>query len=138
VYPYRWKWPNRLFHQAIVSSDGFASRAMNSKRPAAHDSLIILKRSGSHLTLVDAVTADDGLVPTGIKWKGTRALRSNFDRVRGWSDVAGSVRKPTRDAWETGLIATVGLERIPLVRGTANLWESQESIGPITKVAPGQ
>ncbi len=138
VYPYSWKWPNHLFHQAIVSPDGFVSRAMDPEHPVGHDSVIILRRSGSRLILVDRITAGDGLVPTGINWEGTRTLHSNPDRIRGWWDEKDSVQKPPRNAWETGFITSVGLERIPWVGLPKNFWGSQGSIGPITKVTPGK
>ena len=39
IYPYSWRWPNKLFNQAIVTQNGFVSRGMQLEHPAPHDSL---------------------------------------------------------------------------------------------------
>jgi hypothetical protein len=136
LFPYQWKPPNRLFHQAVVTPEGFASRAMKTKQPAAHDSLLVFRRSGSRLNLVDRISDGDYVVPTGIRWDGIDSLRSNPSRIRGWYDVTDHTQKPTRNAWQSGFIDTIGISRISLSGTTRHSWGSGEFSGRLTRALP--
>lgn len=122
VYPHAWVWPNSRFNQAIAFPSGFISRGMDLNKPAPHSSLLILKRTGRSVALLDSITPQDGNVPTGIAWRGAYSLDSNPTRVVAWADTATTPRR-VRNAWTTGLISTLHLARfskpLKLVKGSA-------------------
>jgi hypothetical protein len=122
LYPYSWKWPDRVYHQAVVSPTGFVSRGMKLDNPVPHDSLLILGRTGSELAVLDGVNARDGQVPTGICWKRASEIRSNLGRVVAWSDTDLARRRLAKNVWNTGLISTLHLDRIKLSFRIVNPW----------------
>ena len=124
IYPYSWRWPNKLFNQAIVTQNGFISRGMRLEHPAPHDSLVILARRGSSLVLLDNISSHDGWVPTGIRWSGASAIRSNLDRIVAWSDTDLTPKRFVKNAWNSGLIATLQLYKVRLSFRMANKWKS--------------
>ncbi len=123
LYPYAWKWPNRLHHQAVVSPRGFVSRGMKMTDPAPHGSLLILNRDGERMVLLDKIQCDDGMVPTGICWAGTDALPSNPDRIIPWAEAGIDTRRSLRNASNTGLIASLNLSRIDMRLSIAGRWK---------------
>jgi hypothetical protein len=64
---------------ATVTPEGIVPRGCLSSAPKALDTLLILRRTGSRLTLVDSICANDGLA--AIDWKGVSSIRSNPDRI---------------------------------------------------------
>jgi hypothetical protein len=108
VYPYAWLWPNDRYNQAIVFPTGFISRGMQMDKPAPNPSLLIVKRSGNNIVLVDSITPQDGTIPTGIAWRGADSLNSNPSRIVAWADTEKTPRR-VRNAWTTGLISTLQL-----------------------------
>ena len=124
LYPYSWRWPNKVFHQAIVSHDGFVTRGMKLDHPAPHDSLLILARRGSSLVLLDDISSHDGWAPTGIRWLGASAIHSNLDRIVAWSDADLTPKRLVKNAWNSGLIATLQLYKVRLGFRIANKWKS--------------
>jgi hypothetical protein len=115
LYPYSWKWPDYLFHEAVVSKDGFVSRGIKLNSPVPQESLLLMKRRLNHLELLDAVNAGDGSVPTGILWKGASSLNSNQDRIlRPSVFLRTDDQAAMRRARDTGLYSTLGLsDRLP-------------------------
>ena len=124
VYPYSWQWPNKLFNQAIVTQNGFVSRGMQPEHPVPHDSLLILARRGSSLVLLDNLSSHDGWAPTGIRWLGASSICSNLDRVVAWSDTDLTPKRLVKNAWNSGLIATLQLYKVRLSFRIANRWKS--------------
>jgi len=124
IYPYSWRWPNKLFNQAIVTQNGFISRGMQMEHPAPHDSLVVLARRGSNLVLLDNISSHDGWAPTGIRWLGASAIRTNLDRIVAWSDTDLTPKRFVKNAWNSGLIATLQLYKVRLSFRIANKWKS--------------
>jgi hypothetical protein len=122
LYPDKYVWPNSVFQQAIVTQKGFVTRGMKLDQPASLDSLIILKKEGSHFSLVDGINSPDGISPTGILWKDAYAIRSNQDRIVTWSHEGYFPRKYVRNALESGLISTLRLSGVRLGFKLANRW----------------
>jgi hypothetical protein len=114
LFPDKFRKPNQYFNQALVLKNGFISRGMDLKKPAPHDSLIILKRTENSLTIVDEISPQSDLVKTGIAWQGADLIKTNYDKISGWSNIASSPHKPYRDAWTSGFIATLQLSRLTL------------------------
>ncbi len=124
VYPYSWQWPNKLFNQAIITQYGFVSRGMEPDHPVPHDSLLILARRGSSLVLLDNLSSHDGWAPTGVRWLGASSIHSNLDRVVAWSDTDLTPKRLVKNAWDSGLIATLRLYKVRLSFRIANKWKS--------------
>jgi hypothetical protein len=122
LYPHSLVPPNHLFPQAVVSPDGFATRGMRSPHPAPLKSLLVLKRNGSNLVPVNAIVEGDGTVPTGICWKGTHALTSHMERVRGWCDVPPPGCQSARDLCNSGLLESLELVRVKPRVDMHNRW----------------
>ena len=112
VYPHAGNSLDQMTQQAVVTPAGFMSRGQRQAEPAPSESLLIFKRSGRELVLLDKITARDGSVPTGIDWRGVNRLTSNFERI----EVCGTVNSPAarlaRNAWTSGLISTLQLTRL--------------------------
>jgi hypothetical protein len=123
LYPYCWKWPNNLFQQAIVSEKGFVSRGMKLDQPVPLETLLVMNKVGSSLVMLDGINPHDGMAPTGIRWSGASAVRSNARRIVGWSDSAISSNK-YMNAWESGLIATLHLSKVKIGLRLVNRWTS--------------
>ncbi len=81
VYRHAYNEPNHMAQQALVTPAGFLSRGQRQGEPAAPETLLLFKRSGRQLVLLDRITARDGSVCTGIEWRGIRRLASNFERI---------------------------------------------------------
>ncbi len=81
LYPYAQVPPNKQFQRAIVLPGGFVSRGVTLDKPAPHDTLLVLKRDGKKLVLLEKITPGDGSVHTGISWRGATALRCNKSRI---------------------------------------------------------
>ncbi len=124
LYPYCWKWPNNLFHQAVISEKGFVSRGMKLDQPVPHESLLLMNRVGSSLVMLEGINSYDGMAPTGIRWVGASAVRSNARRIMGWSSTNGMSKKCVKNAWETGLISTLHLSRVKVGLKMVNRWTS--------------
>ena len=60
---------------ATVSPAGLTARGSAMRPPIPLDSLLILKREGTNLVLLDKLSAEDGTA--AIKWNGTQSIRSN-------------------------------------------------------------
>jgi len=112
LYPCCWEWPNKVFQKAFVCPRGFVSRGMKMDQPAPHDSLVILKRSGNELVMLNKIEPRDGSVSTGIAWLDAKELKSNRDRILAWSDAPPSEARLASNAWDSGLIATLNLYRV--------------------------
>jgi hypothetical protein len=112
VYPYAWEPPNKIFQQAIAQAAGFVSRGMKLSAPAPHDSLLLLKRAGSKLVILDKIASGDGLAPTGISWRGVNSLRSNRNRILFSSSLMDGHWENARSRWIRGLVSTLKLSRV--------------------------
>jgi hypothetical protein len=122
MYSYAWKWPNEIHQQAFALPRGFVSRGMKMNAPVPHDSLLLFNRTGNRLALVDRISPDDGLAPTGIAWRGADSLSSNPSRIVAWSDITIDPRRRVHNSWTNGLISTLHLSRIRLASGVINRW----------------
>jgi hypothetical protein len=68
--------PNNTEGQwATVSPAGLIARGSAVRPPIPLDSLLIFKRDGTNLVLLDKLSPEDGT--TAIKWNGARSIRSN-------------------------------------------------------------
>jgi hypothetical protein len=112
VYRHAYHWPGPVYQQAIAMPAGLLSRGQRQPEPAPHDSLLLFKRSGRELILLDTITAQDGSVPTGIAWRGVEHLTSNFGRIEAWSTAISPEARLARNAWTSGLISTLQLTRL--------------------------
>jgi hypothetical protein len=111
LYPYAEMPPNKRFQQAIVSPEGFVSRGLALNTPAPHDSLLLLKRNGRQLVLVDKITSADGAIHTGISWRGWSMLRCNKNRiVQAWGLSMRQKYHCRHKRWITSLVSTLGLD----------------------------
>ena len=75
---------------ATVSPAGLAARGSAVRPPIPLDSLLILKREGTNLALLDRLSAEDG--SAAIKWNGAQSIRSNPDLILKSSDSKGRVQ----------------------------------------------
>jgi hypothetical protein len=121
VYPYAWLWPSETYNQAIVFPTGFVSRGMQLDKPAPNSTLLIVKRSGNNIVLLDRITPQDGTIPTGISWRGADSLSSNPARIVAWADTEKTPRR-VRNAWTTGLISTFQLANPGTQLKLVNKW----------------
>ena len=64
---------------ATVSPAGLTARGSAVRPPIPLDSLLILKRDGTNLVLLDRLSAEDGTA--AIKWNGAQSIRSNPDLI---------------------------------------------------------
>jgi hypothetical protein len=112
VYPYAYHGPDHVYQQAVAMPAGFLSRGQRQDEPAPHESLLLFKRSGRELILLDTITAQDHSVPTGIAWRGVNHLTSNFGRIEEWSTAISPEARLARNAWTSGLISTLQLTRL--------------------------
>jgi hypothetical protein len=112
VYSEAYHWPDHVYQQAVATPEGFLSRGQRQNEPAPNESLLLFKRSGRELVLLDKITAQDGSVPTGIAWRGVESLASNFGRIEAWSTTISPETRIARNAWTSGLISTFQLTRL--------------------------
>jgi hypothetical protein len=112
VYRHAYHWPGCVYQQAVALPAGFLSRGQRQDKPAPQESLLLFKRSGRELVLLDTITAQDGSVPTGIAWRGVEHLTSNIGRIEPWSTAISPEARFARNAWTSGLISTLQLMRL--------------------------
>jgi len=98
--------------QALATPSGFLTRGQRQPEPASHESLLLFKRTGRELVLLDGITAQDGSGLTGIAWQGVGRLASNFSRIEAWSTAISPRARLARNAWTSGLISTLELTRL--------------------------
>ena len=112
IYPYAHNSLNQMAQEAVVTPDGFMSKGQRQAEPAPPDSLLIFRRSGRELVLLDKITARDGSVPEGIEWKGAKRLTSNFELIEVCRTVTPPATKLCCNPWTSGLISTLQLKRL--------------------------
>lgn len=102
--------------QAAATPAGFLSRGQGQNEPAPLGSLLLFKRSGRELLLLDKITAGDGSVPTGIAWQGVDHLASNFQRIELCRIPNSSETSRARNKWTSGLFSTLQLTRLKSIQ----------------------
>lgn len=112
LYPHAYDPPTHAYQQAVATSAGFLSRGQRQCEPAPQESLLLFKRSGRELVLLDRITAEDASVPTGIAWCGVSELTSNFGRIEDWRAAISLEERLPRAAWTSGLVSTLQLTRL--------------------------
>jgi hypothetical protein len=112
LYSNSWAPPNRVFQKAIVFPNGFVTRGLAISNPVPHDSLLVFKRSGKNLVLLDKITSSDGTAPSGISWRGAGSIHSNLHLIEAWADQSDMGRRLSRNAWDSGLISSLNLGAI--------------------------
>lgn len=75
---------------ASVSPEGLVARGSAVRPPIPLNSLLILKREGTNLVLLDKVSAEEGIA--AIRWNGASSIRSNPDLILKSSDSKGKPR----------------------------------------------
>ncbi len=114
LYSHHWKQPNTRFNQAIVLEKGFISRGMDLNKPAPHNSLILMERIGDQLALMNGIRKYDGTTPSGIEWRGASNIKTSYDRISAWTNMAEALPMAERNLWSTGLISSLKLSRMSL------------------------
>jgi len=76
---------------ATVSPEGLTARGSAVRPPIPLDSLLILKREGTNLVLLDRLSAEDGTA--AIKWNGASSIRSNPSLILKSSDSKERVKR---------------------------------------------
>lgn len=109
VYPSETAWPNISRQQAIIFPTGFVSRGMDLDRPATPDSILIFRRLGTNMVLLNKLSSKDDFIKTGISWRGCSELDSSPPRIIYQSDSRTTPRRDSRNAWNTGLRSSLGL-----------------------------
>lgn len=112
LYPCAYDRSTQVFQQAVATPEGFLTRGQRQSETAPHESVLLFKRSGRELILLDTITACDGSVPTGISWRGIAQLTSSFARIEAWSNAISPRASLARAAWTSGLISTLRLTRL--------------------------
>ena len=111
VYPYSSNSTNSMAQQALATPAGFLSRGQRQGEVAAPETLLLFRRSGRELVLLDRIKARDGSGPTGIEWIGAQRLASNFERIQDCGTVTAPYPRRACNAWTSGLISTLHLAR---------------------------
>jgi hypothetical protein len=93
-----------VYQKAVATPEGLLTRSQRQNEPASDETLLLFKRSGRRLVLLDRITAHDGLVSTGISWKGVERITSNFQRIEAWRTISPQERF-ARTARPSGLKA---------------------------------
>ena len=109
--------PNTCEQQAIVLPNGFASRGLSLDKPAPHSSLLVMKRSGDSLIMLNNITPSDLLKDAEISWRQYGKLSSNPNRILTWHAIACDKTRLSRNQWTSGLIKTLGLVRPGVTAG---------------------
>ena len=109
VYPSETAWPNISRQQAIIFPTGFVSRGMVLDRPAPPDSLLIFRRIGENLVLMNKLSSKDDFIKTGISWRGCDELHSNPSRIIYQRDTRTTPRRDSRNTRNTELRSSLGL-----------------------------
>jgi hypothetical protein len=76
---------------ASVSPDGLTARGSAVRPPIPLDTLLIFKREGTKLVLLNALSAEDGLA--AVEWNGVSSLESNRDLIVSDSGANGHVKR---------------------------------------------
>ena len=76
---------------ATVSPAGLTARGSAVRPPIPLDSLLILKREGTNLVLLEKLSAEDGTA--AIKWNGAQSIHSSPDLILKTSDSKGIVER---------------------------------------------
>jgi hypothetical protein len=105
IYPYAWQWPNEVRQQAFISAKGFVSRGLKMDEPVPLDSLIVLKREGKRMVLVETLRSDDGTAPTGINWYDIASVDSNRERIVPVTASGSPLMRPRARALTRDLLA---------------------------------
>lgn len=103
---------SRLYQQAVAKPEGFLSVGQRQSEPAPPESLLLFKRSGRELVLLDRISSQDGSVPAGIAWRGVEHLASNLDQIEGSRIAIAPEPRSALNAWTSGLISTLQLTRL--------------------------
>jgi hypothetical protein len=112
LYPHAYDRYTGVCHQAVAMPSGFLCGAgQRQNEPAPPDSLLLFKRSGRELVLLDRITPSDRSVPTGIAWRGVECLKSNVERVEAWRGLSLPEVRLARTRWTSGLMSTLQLTR---------------------------
>ena len=112
LYPYAYDLSTHVYHQAVAMPEGFLTGGQRQNEPAPYESLLLFKRSGRELVLLDGITARERSVPTGIAWRGVEHLKSNFGRIEDWRTASLPEVRLSRNVWTSGLISTLQLTRL--------------------------
>jgi hypothetical protein len=76
---------------ATVSPAGLTARGSAVRPPIPFDSLLILKRDGTNLVLLDRLSAEDE--SAAIRWNGAQSIHSNPELILRTSDFKGIVER---------------------------------------------
>ena len=118
LYPDAYDRFTHLHQQSVAMPEGFlCGDSQRQREPSPHESLLLFKRSGRELILLDKITARDGSVPTGIEWRGVERLTTNFERIEDCRTMTSSEARLARNAWTSGLISTLQLTRLQIDPG---------------------
>ncbi len=113
LYPYGYDRLTHMNQQAVATPAGFlCGDSQRQREPSPYNSLLLFKRSGRGLVLLDKITAQDGLVPTGIEWRGVQQLATNFERIEPWSPPISPETRIAGNAWIPDLISSLRLKGI--------------------------
>ncbi len=113
LYPDEYERFTHLHQQSVAMPEGFlCGDSQRQRETSPHESLLLFKRLGRELILLDKITAKDGSVPTGIEWRGVKRLTTNFERIEDCRTMISPGARLARDAWTSGLIATLQLTRL--------------------------
>ncbi|MGO9116490.1 MAG: hypothetical protein ACLQPD_02650 [Desulfomonilaceae bacterium] len=113
LYPDEYDRCTHLHQQSVAMPSGFlCGDSQRQREPSPQESLLLLKRSGRELILLDKITARDTSVPTGIEWRGIEHLASNFKRIKACRTMTSPEARLARNAWTSGLISMLRLTRL--------------------------
>lgn len=112
AYSHAYDKSTHVYQRSVATPAGFLSRGQRQGEPAPHESLLLFKRSGRELVLLDRIAARDGSAPTGIEWRGVEQIKSNFGQIEAPRTNVFSVARPARTPWTSGLIASLQLTLI--------------------------
>ena len=113
LYPDEYDRCTHLHQQSVAMPAGFlCGDSQRQREPSRQESLLLLKRSGRELILLDKITARDTSVPTGIEWRGIEHLTSNFKRIKACRTMTSPEARLARNAWTSGLISMLRLTRL--------------------------
>jgi len=113
LYPDAYQRFTHLHQQSVAMPAGFlCGDSQRQREPSPPGSLLLFKRSGRELILLDKITAKDGSVPTGIEWRGVKRLASNFERIEACRTMTSPEARLACNAWTSGLISTLQLTRL--------------------------
>ncbi len=113
LYPDEYDRCTHLHQQSVAMPAGFlCGDSQRQREPSPQESLLLFKRSGRELILLDKITARDASVPTGIEWRGIEHLTSNFKRIKACRTMTSPEARLARNAWTSGLISMLRFTRL--------------------------